>query len=382
MEKYTTRVNVGIYHNKTAWNDVGGIAVFNRKIGCELANDGHEVTFYSSMKEEPHAELDRPNVTVVRINQERPTRMFDRGTLGRIHPHVVECVGFVAATVLADVDDRIDREEDVLLTGTGFEDLLISQFVETPVVHEYHSNLARVGIGAWIGQHASGAALHLANSQTTADRLKSDLDIDVDGIVRPGVDTDEFTVPTEEPNTPPEITFVGRLHEHKGIEELIRAFDGLDADARLNIVGEGKHRARFESLARELGTEDVTFHGKVPRPELPGYYHRATIACHPSRHDSFLITNVEAMATGIPVVTTDLPAILEYAVDGENCRVTPVGDEDALRDVMEELLSSPDQRERLAEAGRATAERFDWGNQADEMLAQFERAIRRVGAED
>lgn len=370
-------MNVGIYNNRTAWNEVGGIAVFNRRIGVELAEAGHEVTFYSSMAGERHPELDRPNVTVVRIDQRRPARLLRALTLGQLHPHVVECVSFGVASVLSGVHRRIERREDVVLTSTLFEDLILSRAVETPIVHEYHTNLRSVGIGTRMGKHGSDTRVNLANSQTTADQLKAELDIDVDGIVRPGVDTDEFSVSPSDSPTPPQITFVGRLHDDKGVTELLHAFDRLDADARLNIVGTGPHENRFKRLARELGTDGVRFHGKVPQSELPGYFHRATLACHPSRHDSFCIANIEAMSTATPVVTTDLPAISEYATDGENCRLVPTEDAETLRNVVDELLSSPAQRRALAEGGRATAERFNWGNQAADMLGYCEEAIRR-----
>jgi glycosyltransferase involved in cell wall biosynthesis len=86
------------------------------------------------------------------------------------------------------------------------------------------------------------------------------------------------------------------------------------------------------------------------------------------------MTNLEAMAASTAVVATTLPAVREYAVDGENCRLVSPGDVDALSNALAELLSSPDDRERLASAGRETAETFSWENQAQELLTYCREA--------
>jgi glycosyltransferase involved in cell wall biosynthesis len=241
--------------------------------------------------------------------------------------------------------------------------------VRTPIVYQFHSNLARVGIGGRLHWEVNGAEVWLANSQTTARALEKQLGATVDGVVYPGVALDQFAAATETVNDPPQITFVGRLHKEKGVQELIRAFATLDTEADLNIVGQGAHRDYLATLVDQLGVDRVTFHGVVPDEELPRHYQEATIACHPSHHESFCMTNIEAMAASTPVITTDLPAIREYAVDGENCRLVPPGDTERLTHVLSELLSSPNERACLSSNGRKTAEKFSWLNQFQQLLS-------------
>lgn len=369
------RMRVGIYHHRVAWNEVGGIAVFYRKIGVALAEAGHQVVFYSSADEEPLPELDHPNVRVVGVDRSGVQSGLRRVSGGRLPPYHQGPLSFWLAVLRSGTHRRISEEVDVLLTSLLVDDLLISRVVDVPVVYQFHGNLSSVGVGGRLRDAVSGSETLLANSWTTADRLSDDLGIEANGVVYPGVDLAEFTPPATEPADPPEITFAGRLDEEKGVQDLIRAFAGLEADARLNVVGDGAHRDRFERLVADLGVDGVTFHGKVPREEFPSYYHRATVACHPSHHESFGMTNVEAMAAGTPLVTTDLPAVKEYAVDGENCRIVPVGDPAAIRSALDELLSSPALRESLARGGRETAERFGWDRQASRLEEYCRAAV-------
>ena len=366
-------MEIGIYHHRVAWNEVGGIAVFYREIGVALADRGHDVVFYSSADEPTLSELNHPNVTVIRVDRERIKAALRRATGDRLSSAEYGPLAFWLAVVTSGTHRRISGEVDVLLTGLLWDDLFVSRAVDVPVVYQFHGNLSSVGLGGRLRDAVSGSTTLLANSWTTADRLMDDLGIEADGVVYPGVALSEFDRGDTERADPPEITFAGRLNEEKGVQDLIRAFAGLEANARLNVVGDGPHRERFERLADEVGAEGVRFHGKVPREEFPGYYHRATVACHPSHHESFGMTNVEAMAAGTPVIATELPAIEEYAVDGENCRLVPVGDPDAIRAALEELLGSPRLRATLERAGRRTAEGFAWERQA-ERLEEYCRA--------
>jgi glycosyltransferase involved in cell wall biosynthesis len=359
-------MRIGVYHPNASWKKSGGIAVFYRKMSLAAAEKGHEVIFYSSADQDVLPELTHSNIIVIQIDDS-----VERHLLSYLNAdtHLSRSAAFWAASMRAGVRRHINQEMDVLLTGRIPDNLLLSRVVRTPVVYQFHSNLARAGIGGQLHWKIHGAEVWLANSRTTARTLENELGATVDGVVYPGVALDQFAAATETVDGPPQITFVGRLHKEKGVQELIRAFAAIDTEADLNIVGQGAHREYFESLVDQLDVDRVTFHGGVPDEELPRYYQEATIACHPSHHESFCMTNIEAMAASTPVVTTDLPAIQEYAVDGENCRLVSPGDAEHLTSMLEELLSSPNERARLSESGRKTAEKFSWKEQFQQLLS-------------
>lgn len=358
-------MHIGIYHPAVSSKTGGGVAIFCREIGLALARNGEEVIFYTSDIGETHPALISSDADVVLVDD-----ATERALLGRfgLNDHLARSLGFWLANLKNGHRRRMNRELDVILTGLTIDDLLLSRSVSTPVVFESHANLSGLGAGGSIHTRFHGAELWLANSRTAARTLEAEYGATIAGVVYPGVNLERFSGPIERVKDPPQVTFTGRVHKEKGLGDLIRAFARLDTDAHLNIVGDGSHRERFESLAREIGVDRVTFHGFVSDEAVSRYYQEATIAVHPSHYDSFCMTNIEAMAASTPVVTTTLPAIREYAVDDENCRLVPPGDVEGLANVIDGLLSSPADRKRLASAGRETAERFMWDNQARELL--------------
>jgi glycosyltransferase involved in cell wall biosynthesis len=151
------------------------------------------------------------------------------------------------------------------------------------------------------------------------------------------------------------IVSVGRLVYYKGFEHLIRAM--LRVDGRLLIIGEGPLRATLEKLAQSLGlSEKVVFLGKVD--DLVPYYHAARIFALASvaRSEAFGIVQIEAMASGLPVVNTALdsgvPFVSQNGVTG--LTVMP-GDAVGLGDALNLLLNDAALRQRFGQAARKRA---------------------------
>jgi glycosyltransferase involved in cell wall biosynthesis len=186
-----------------------------------------------------------------------------------------------------------------------------------------------------------------------------------------GVDVDRFR-PSEDhvPNDPPVILSVGRLVEKKGFPDLLRAAAALRRRGcrfRLEIHGEGPERPALAAAVVELGLEDdVHLLPAVARNALATAYRRADVfALTPfvtSSGDRDGIPNVlvEAMASGLPAVTTTVGGIPELVDHGRNGLLAPPGDVDAVTDHLAHVLGDPATRERLGAGARATVlERFD-----------------------
>jgi len=183
-------------------------------------------------------------------------------------------------------------------------------------------------------------------------------------IVYHGLDTDFFApLPPPAPGSVPVILAVGRLVEKKGFEYLVAACAQLRAAGlplRCFIVGPpGSHSAQIATLIGKLGLEDVvSVHGGVTQEVLRELYRRATLFVLPCLKledgDQDGIPNVlaEAMAMGLPVVSTriyGIPELIEHGTDGV---LVPERDSTALAGALRSLLMSPALRQRLAEAGR------------------------------
>lgn len=172
---------------------------------------------------------------------------------------------------------------------------------------------------------------------------------------------------------------VGRLVYYKGLEVALEAL--RDVPGRLLAIGTGPARAGLERRARALGVAGrVTWAGHVDMDALVGAYRAATALWFPSvaRSEGFGLAQVEAMASGCPVINTDVPhSGVAWVSPHEQTGLTvPVGDARALAVAARRLLDEPELRARLARAAveRASAE-FDAEVMAERSLALYRSAL-------
>lgn len=180
-----------------------------------------------------------------------------------------------------------------------------------------------------------------------------------------GVDVDEFT-PLDDGQEPsssgaPILLFVGRIHREKGIFDLLKAYDRVRSavpNVRLLLLGDGPQRSEAEAMAEQQGSQDaVRFVGGVKHRDLPPYFRAATLFVSPSittrKWEEYVgMTNIQAMACAVPVVSTRSGAIPEYVPQAAGVLV-PERDPEALAKAIIRLLSDQSLRRRMGEAGRA-----------------------------
>jgi phosphatidylinositol alpha-mannosyltransferase len=183
------------------------------------------------------------------------------------------------------------------------------------------------------------------------------------------------------------VLFVGRLEKRKGLRDLVlgfRDFQQRVGNARLVIVGDGPLRSAVESLVAGQAVENVVLAGYVPAEVLPRYYASADIACFPATGgESFGVVILEAMASGLPVIATEVPgylSVVEAGVDSLTVRPrSPI----ELGAALTVLARDPDLRARLAANGLAKARRYAWREIAVRVIEVYRsaRAIAGPGTE-
>lgn len=173
-----------------------------------------------------------------------------------------------------------------------------------------------------------------------------------------------------------DIHAVGRLNHQKNFPMLIRAYAGLEnCSDRLIIHGEGEKRGELEALIKELGLET-----RVLLPGLSSNVARdikgAKIFVLPSDYEGMPNALLEAMALGLCCISTDCPCGGPRAVinDGINGRLIAVGDEEALRNALQQLLDDKKMRDSMAEEARKSAEMFS----PEEIFLQWQDYIESV----
>jgi len=168
------------------------------------------------------------------------------------------------------------------------------------------------------------------------------------------------------PDTSFTILNVGRLSHQKNQEFLLRLLQLLP-DYHLVIIGEGELRFNLELLAKELGiSERVKFLGELPYAEVRKFYELADVFAFPSQFESFGLALVEAMRSGLPVLTSDIPATRE--VVGTSGYILPLIPVEWAR-AMKELEKNPTLRRELGAKGKVRSNRFS----VDTMVNTYEK---------
>ncbi len=174
------------------------------------------------------------------------------------------------------------------------------------------------------------------------------------------------------------LLFVGRLRYYKGINDLLHALSEIPA-AHLLIVGDGPMREPWEQLTRELNLSTrVTFAGEVDDADLPACYRLADVFVLPSnlRAEAFGKVLVEAMASGLPVVSTELGSGTSWVnLHGATGLIVPPLNPQALAQAVNSLLSNPAKR---ADMGRAAHQRAHAEFSQTAMIERVEQVYRTV----
>jgi glycosyltransferase involved in cell wall biosynthesis len=188
-------------------------------------------------------------------------------------------------------------------------------------------------------------------------------------VVTPGVDATLFTPAATLPRN--RVLFVGGLNrseEHKGLDHLLTAITALRlqiSSLKLDVVGSGDHVAHYRALTRSLGIQEhVQFLGGLAGSELAAAYRRATVLALPTTNDSFPLVLLEAMASGLPVVSTRVGGVPELVEDGTHGFLVEPEDNTALTDRLRRVLDDPELAGRLGGAGRRKANSLGWEGQA------------------
>ncbi len=181
------------------------------------------------------------------------------------------------------------------------------------------------------------------------------------------------------PKLDPIILVASRLSREKNIALAIRAFAALLAqypNAGLVIVGEGKEEGRLKQEVERQGlTEHVVFEGWSD--DVTSYMKTADVFLLTSDYEGWGMSIIEAAASRVPVVMTDVGCAGEFMISGESALVVPVRDEKALANALIEILSSPEKQTKLAEAAYQRLSLIhDQSSYEQAVLNSYSQAIR------
>jgi rhamnosyl/mannosyltransferase len=347
-----------------------------------LDRDGQDVTWKRFAATETVEELD---------SSVRLTRVGRRASVARLDvcpnlPHVLR--------------ELIHSETDVLHLHVPNPTILLilAAFpLRIPLVVTYHSDVIKqkvLGMAHRPFEYLvfGKAAILLSDSPTYPDgsivlqRYRDKLavlplGIPVDSFLRPTLTAQEHTQQIKKECGQPLWLAVGRLVYYKGLHNAIKAL--AFAPGKLMIVGHGPLERELKQLADQVGVaERVIWRGRISEEELIGAYHAATALWLSSneRSEGFGQVQVEAMASGCPVINTAIPhsGVAWVSKHEESGLTVPMNDPVALAAAARRLLDENGLRNRLALAARERAkDRFDHREMAERSLSIYRQVLRR-----
>lgn len=164
----------------------------------------------------------------------------------------------------------------------------------------------------------------------------------------------------------------------KGLNFLLEAVAQvrLRQPLTLTVIGQPKKDGIIENLVKELKLEDIVhFTGRIENEEFADHYAKSSVAVVPSLYEGFGIPAAEAMACGVPLISTSGGALPE--VVGNAGLIVPPGDSKALADAIVRLLNSAEERSKYAQAGLERVHAvFSWKKAAREVVDVYREAIR------
>ncbi|MDQ3927640.1 MAG: glycosyltransferase, partial [Chloroflexota bacterium] len=186
----------------------------------------------------------------------------------------------------------------------------------------------------------------------------------------------------------PILLFVGRIERLKGLDTLLEAVAVVSRTCtgrklRVLIVGGGGQTPeenaeirRIWELHRELNLEDqVEFVGSKPQEMLPLYYSAADVTVMPSHYESFGMVAIESMASGTPVIASNVGGLSYTVKDGATGYLVPEENHFVLAEQVHHLLKNPDVREELGRQAAEHALQFSWSNIASQIVDVYDSEI-------
>lgn len=181
------------------------------------------------------------------------------------------------------------------------------------------------------------------------------------------------------------ILFVGRMEKRKGLGDLLRAFRFMQSRfqrTRLIIVGDGPLRGKVESYVSRHRIPNVVLAGYVPDSVKPRYYSSADIFCAPATGaESFGVVLLEALATGLPVVATEVPGYMSVLEPGKDSLTVEPKNWRELGASLVILARDAELRRRLGDYALQKAQRYSWETVASEVVDAYHDAIQKFTAQ-
>ncbi|GAB4540295.1 MAG: glycosyltransferase family 1 protein [Pleurocapsa sp.] len=377
--------------------EAGGQNVYVRQVGEALARQGWQVDMFTraSDSQQPKIINHSDRCRTIRLVA-GPEKFVPRQAIFNYAPDFVQA--------LLRFKAQENKEYSLIHTNywiSGWVGLQLQQKLSVPVVHTYHSlgavkykSVSTIPMIASTRLSVEKDCLEqadcvVATSPQEKEHMRSLVSLKGNIEIIPcGTDIERFQALNKAEarsrlgiDLDAKVVFyVGRFDKRKGIETLVRAV-GQSAwknDPRLNLViaggshpgrSDGIERERIEEIVAQLELSEKTyFPGRVGDPELPLYYAAADVCVVPSHYEPFGLVAIEAMASGTPVIASDVGGLQFTVVNEKTGLLVPPKDSQAFAEAIDRVLNNPQWRDSLGKNARRRVEKqFSWNGVASQL---------------
>lgn len=341
----------------------GGVQQQVLSLARALREKGHEVRVLGPCDGPP------PDPFVTPLGNSLPTAV--NGSVAPLAPDASAAL----RTIRALNDEAFDvlHVHEPLVPGPALTSLLVKM---APVVATFHSageSAAYRTFSRQLTRIASRIDVRVGVSQDAVLLASRYIGGEYEVLFN-GIELDSFrSRPPQERDEA--IFFLGRHEPRKGLGVLIEAMNLLPSDVVLWVASDGPETATL--MERTKDDARIRWLGRISEEEKIDRLSRAGVFCAPSlRGESFGIVLVEAMASGAPVVSTDIDGYRNVAINGESALLVQPGDARELAAALAKVLTDRRLADQLRTAGLERARRFSMDSLADEYLELYDRALR------
>jgi glycosyltransferase involved in cell wall biosynthesis len=171
-----------------------------------------------------------------------------------------------------------------------------------------------------------------------------------------------------------------RVTDRKGLNYLIEAVAKLAPKypkIYLKIMGDGNAREKLEQMVKELKQEkNIEFLGRIPHEIVLPYYQEASLFVFPSLNEGMSNAMLEALATGLPLISTNTGGATELVTDGENGFIIKFKDSQDIAEKIERLILDEALRKKMSLASRARAEKMSWESVAQKYFEVYKQVAK------
>ena len=252
--------------------------------------------------------------------------------------------------------------------------VLIGRMLRKPVVLNYHSgeapdHLARSAVARRILRRVNRNAVPSVFLRQVFARFGIDATVVPNLVALDGLHY--------RPRVPlrPRLLSTRNMEPMYNVECTLRAFQGVQAhcpEASLTLVGSGSELARLKTLASTLKLQNVAFAGRVSPAEIVSYYASHDIYIQSPKIDNMPLSVLEAFASGLPVVSTDVGGIPAILTHGEHGLLAPSDDASTLASHVLHLLGDSAHARTLADKANGTLEAYTWPRVRRQWLAVYD----------